>query len=47
VRPTETSSSEPVTHYGMYDDTHDFGSGGGNPPRINEPGEFEELRGSS
>jgi hypothetical protein len=34
----------PVTHYGMYDDTRDFASGGANPPRINDPGEFEELR---
>jgi len=34
-----------VTHYGMYDDTHDFASGGENPPKINSPGEFQELRG--
>jgi hypothetical protein len=36
--------SEPVTHYGMYDETRDFVGGGTNPPRINDPGEFEELR---
>jgi hypothetical protein len=35
--------TEPVTHYGMYDDTHDFASGGENPPLINDPGEFEAL----
>jgi hypothetical protein len=37
--------TEEVTHYGMYDDTTDFSSGGENPPKINDPGEFEELRG--
>lgn len=36
-----------VTHYGMYDDTTDFASGGDNPPKINDPGEFEELRANS
>jgi hypothetical protein len=36
--------TEMVTHYGMYDDTRDFASGGANPPVINDPGEFEELR---
>ena len=37
--------TEAVTHFGMYDDTHDFASGGDNPPKINSPGEFAELRG--
>ena len=37
--------TEVVTHYGMYDDTRDFASGGENPPKINSPGEFAELRG--
>jgi len=36
-----------VTHYGMYDDTRDFVSGGENPPAINNPGEFRELRAGS
>ena len=36
--------NEVVTHYGMYDDTTDFISGGENPPKINDPGEFEDLR---
>ena len=35
---------EEVTHFGMYDDTRDFVSGGKNPPTINNPGEFLELR---
>ncbi len=39
--------TEEVTHYGMYDDTRDFASGGENPPKINDPGEFEELRADS
>jgi hypothetical protein len=39
--------TEEVTHYGMYDDTRDFASGGTNPPVINNPGEFIELRSSS
>jgi hypothetical protein len=33
-----------VTHWGMYDETRDFVGGGVNPPRINDPGEFSELR---
>src|SRR5690606_14294071 len=37
--------TEKVTHYGMYDDTRDFASGGENPPTINSPGEFEQLLG--
>jgi hypothetical protein len=37
--------NEAVTHYGMYDETRDFIGGGTNPPNINDPGEFEELRG--
>jgi len=36
--------TELVTHYGMYDRTEDFVSGGALPPAINDPGEFEELR---
>lgn len=36
--------TEEVTHYGMYDDTTDFTSGGANPPMINSPGGFEELK---
>ena len=39
--------STEVTHYGMYDDTRDFASGGENPPTINNPGEFRELRAGS
>lgn len=41
--PTPGGSAE-VTHYGIYDDTRDFASGGANPPVINNPGEFPELR---
>jgi hypothetical protein len=33
-----------VTHYGMYDDTTDFASGGVNPPKINSPGGFDALK---
>jgi hypothetical protein len=33
-----------VTHWGMYDDTRDFIGGGTNPPRINDPGEFDDLK---
>lgn len=36
-----------VTHFGMYDDTRDFVSGGRNLPTINYPGELSELRSSS
>ena len=36
--------TEEVTHYGMYDNTEDFASGGELPPHINSPGEFEDLR---
>lgn len=36
--------TEAVTHYGMYDRTEDFASGGALPPFISDPGEFEELR---
>ncbi len=36
-----------VTHYGMYDDTRDFASGGANPPKINDPGGFEQLEANS
>ena len=39
--------TEAVTHFGMYDDTRDFASGGENPPQINDPGEFPELRAST
>ena len=37
--------TELVTHYGMYDRTEDFASGGELPPNINDPGEFDALRG--
>ncbi|WP_434046208.1 MULTISPECIES: DUF1552 domain-containing protein [Sorangium] len=40
-------SSEPVTHFGMYDRTADFVGGGINPPAIHDPGEFAALRASS
>jgi len=36
--------SDEVRCFGMYDDTRDFASGGANPPKINDPGEFDELR---
>jgi hypothetical protein len=36
--------SEVVTHYGMYDVTEDFASGGEKSPRIVDPGEFDALR---
>ena len=39
--------TEEVTHFGVYDDTRDFTSGGANPPTINHPGEFAELRRSA
>lgn len=38
--------TEEVTHGGVCDDTRDFASGGENPPHINDPGEFVELRGA-
>jgi hypothetical protein len=38
--------TEAVTHYGMYDRTQDFASGGALPPIISDPGEFEELKGT-
>jgi hypothetical protein len=41
--PQENGAAE-VIHYGMYDDTKDFASGGANPPKINDPGEFDQLR---
>jgi len=39
----QEGGTQKVTHYGMYDDTTDFVSGGANPPKINDPGEFDEL----
>ena len=36
--------TEEVTHYGMYDRTEDFASGGALPPLISDPGGFEELK---
>jgi len=42
----KVGGTEKVTHYGMYDRTEDFASGGALPPTISDPGEFEELRGS-
>jgi multiple sugar transport system substrate-binding protein len=40
----QAGGTQEVTHYGMYDDTTDFISGGANPPKINDPGEFSDLR---
>jgi hypothetical protein len=39
--------TQEVTHYGMYDKTEDFASGGSNPATINSPGGFEELKANS
>ncbi len=39
--------TEEVTHYGMYDRTEDFASGGSLPAFISNPGGFEELKASS
>jgi hypothetical protein len=36
--------TQPVTHFGMYDDTSDFFGGGTNPAKINDPGEFTALK---
>lgn len=44
--PAEGGTEE-VTHYGMYDKTEDFASGGSNPPTINNPGQFTELLANS
>jgi hypothetical protein len=41
--PTEGGTQE-VTHYGMYDDTTDFISGGASPANLKDPGEFTELK---
>lgn len=41
--PKEGGTQE-VTHFGMYDKTSDFFGGGTNPPKINSPGEFTELK---
>ena len=41
--PQEGGTQE-VTHFGMYDNTSDFFGGGTNPPKINNPGEFTELK---
>ncbi len=43
--PMEGGTGE-VTHYGMYDDTADFASGGEAPPQIKSPGGFDELKAS-
>lgn len=43
--PAENGTEE-VTHFGMYDNTADFFGGGSNPPKINNPGEFTELKAS-
>lgn len=40
----QAGGTEPVTHFGMYDRTEDFASGGELPPHISSPGEFDELR---
>jgi hypothetical protein len=39
--------TEEVTHYGMYDRTEDFASGGTLPAFISNPGGFEDLKASS
>lgn len=44
--PTEGGTQE-VTHYGMYDDTTDFISGGETPAIIKDPGEFTQLKANS
>lgn len=44
--PKEGGTQE-VTHFGMYDKTSDFFGGGTNPPKINNPGEFTELKASA
>jgi hypothetical protein len=36
--------NQEVTHFGMYDDTTLFASGGTEPPSIVDPGAFEELK---
>jgi hypothetical protein len=35
--------TEPVTHFGMFDNTADFfgGASAGDPPNITSPGEFD------
>jgi hypothetical protein len=43
----KTGGTEPVTHFGMYDNTSDFFGGGTNPPKINDPGEFTQLKANS
>ena len=44
--PAEGGTEE-VTHYGRYDNTADFFGGGTNPPKINNPGEYAELKANS
>lgn len=39
--------TEEVTHYGMYDRTQDFASGGALPPTISDLGGFEALKANS
>jgi hypothetical protein len=41
--PAEGGTAE-VTHYGMYDRTEDFASGGSTPTNITSPGGFDELK---
>jgi hypothetical protein len=41
--PAEGGSQE-VTHYGMYDQTEDFATGGSAPANISNPGAFEDLK---
>jgi len=42
--PAKDGPGAEVTHYGRYDKTEDFIGGDKNPPKINNPGEFAELR---
>ena len=44
--PAEGGTQE-VTHYGKYDKTEDFATGGSAPTNISSPGEFTELRANS
>jgi hypothetical protein len=39
--------TQEVTHFGRYDKTSDFFGGGTNPPKINNPGEYTQLKANS
>jgi hypothetical protein len=41
------NGTQPVSSFGMYDKTSDFFGGGTNPPKINDPGEYTELKAST